>query len=305
MKNVLKKLFKKYNEKKNYSIGLSHFVKIRPNYSQYKNLNNLDYKVYSQNGEDGILDYFLSCLNIDKPKFVEIGIGDYSECNSRFIFERASPKGLVIDCIENLKKKVSKNTKLWKGDLKIINEKINSNNILEILNNNSFLDELDLFSLDIDSTDYWVLKKMPNNFSKIAIIEYNSVFGPDLKITVPNIDNFNRNEYHFSNLCFGASLRAIIDLMEEKNIKFVGTNLARCNAFFILEKYLNNINVNIPDKNNLKNHTNSNIREGRDKSGKLNYISGNERIKSIYDCEVVDLGDNKKIKKIKSFFEKN
>ena len=108
MKNVLKKLFKIYSEKKNYSIGLSHFVKIRPNYSQYKNLNNLDYKVYSQNGEDGILDYFLNCLNIDKPKFVEIGIGDYSECNSRFIFERASPKGLVIDCIENLKKKFQK-----------------------------------------------------------------------------------------------------------------------------------------------------------------------------------------------------
>lgn len=302
MKNVLKKLFKIYSEKKNYSIGLSHFVKIRPNYSQYKNLNNLDYKVYSQNGEDGILDYFLSCLNIDKPKFVEIGIGDYSECNSRFIFERTSPKGLVIDCIENLKKKVSKNVKLWKGDLKIINEKINSNNIIEILNNNSFLDELDLFSLDIDSTDYWVLKKMPNNFSKIAIIEYNSVFGPDLKITVPNIDNFNRNEYHFSNLCFGASLRAIIDLMEEKNFKFVGTNLARCNAFFILEKYLDKINVEIPNKNNLSNHTDSNIRESRDQSGKLNYISGDERIKSIYECDIVDLNDNK-IKKIKSFFE--
>ena len=302
MKNVLKKLFKIYNEKKNYSIGLSHFVKISPNYSQYKNLNNLDYKVYSQNGEDGILDYFLSCLNIDKPKFVEIGIGDYSECNSRFIFERTSPKGLVIDCIENLKKKVSKNVKLWKGDLKIINEKINSNNIIDILNNNSFLDELDLFSLDIDSTDYWVLKKMSNNFSKIAIIEYNSVFGPDLKITVPNIDNFNRNEYHFSNLCFGASLRAIIDLMEEKNFKFVGTNLARCNAFFILEKYLDKINVEIPNKNNLSNHTDSNIRESRDQSGKLNYISGDERIKSIYECDIVDLNDNK-IKKIKSFFE--
>ena len=302
MKNVLKKLFKIYNEKKNYSIGLSHFVKISPNYSQYKNLNNLDYKVYSQNGEDGILDYFLNCLNIDKPKFVEIGIGDYSECNSRFIFERTSPKGLVIDCIENLKKKVSRNAKLWKGDLKIINEKINSNNIIEILNNNSFLDELDLFSLDIDSTDYWVLKKMPNNFSKIAIIEYNSVFGPDLKITVPNIDNFNRNEYHFSNLCFGASLRAIIDLMEEKNFKFVGTNLARCNAFFILEKYLDKINVEIPNKNNLSNHTDSNIRESRDQSGKLNYISGDERIKSIYECDIIDLNDNK-IKKIKSFFE--
>ena len=90
--------------------------------------------------------------------------------------------------------------------------------------------------------------------------------------------------------------------MEEKNFKFVGTNLARCNAFFILEKYLDKINVEIPNKNNLSNHTDSNIRESRDQSGKLNYISGDERIKSIYECDIVDLNDNK-IKKIKSFFE--
>ena len=45
---------------------------------------------------------------------------------------------------------------------------------------------------------------MPSNFSKIAVIEYNSVFGPDFKITTPDIKNFGRKNYHFSNLfwCF-------------------------------------------------------------------------------------------------------
>ena len=47
------------------------------------------------------------------------------------------------------------------------------------------------------------------------------------------VENFDRNKYHFSNLCFGASLKAIVDLMNEKNFSFVGTNLTRCNAFFV------------------------------------------------------------------------
>ena len=50
MEKILKKIFKKYFEKKNYLAGLSHFIKIKPNYDNYKNLNDLDYKVYSQNG---------------------------------------------------------------------------------------------------------------------------------------------------------------------------------------------------------------------------------------------------------------
>ena len=63
--------------------------------SKIRNINDLDYKIFSQNGEDGIIDYLLHALKIDKPKFVEIGVGDYSECNTRFLFERTSPKGLI------------------------------------------------------------------------------------------------------------------------------------------------------------------------------------------------------------------
>ena len=105
---------------------------------------------------------------------------------------------------------------LWKGELNIINKSINSENILKILNENDTLNQLDLFSLDIDGIDYWILEKMPQNFSKIAVLEYNPLFGAELEITVPNIDNFSRTQYHYSNLCFGMSLKAAINLMNKK-----------------------------------------------------------------------------------------
>ena len=92
-----------------------------------------------------------------KPKFIEIGTGDYSESNTRFLFERTNCKGLIVDCIKNLKKKVSRNTKLWKGDLTIVEEFVDSENITKILKDNNFFEEIDLFSLDIYGVDYCVI----------------------------------------------------------------------------------------------------------------------------------------------------
>ena len=57
-----------------------------------------------------------------------------------------------------------------------------------------FLDGIDLFSLDIDGIDYWILKELPIGFCKILVVEYNPYFGSEFKITVPNIKNFNRTK---------------------------------------------------------------------------------------------------------------
>ena len=179
--------------------------------------------------------------------------------------------------------------------------KVNSKNIIDILKRFSALENLDLFSLDIDGIDYWILEKMPVNFSKIAVIEFNSIYGPNLKITTPNIENFDRSKYHFSNLCFETSLKAIVDLMKEKNFSFVGTNLTRCNAF-VQNDYINLINIKLPNQNDLFNHTNSNIRESRDKNDNLNYLSGNERVKNIFECEIFDIEDQK-LKQIQNLFK--
>ena len=164
---------------------------------------------------------------------------------------------------------------------------------MDLLKRNNFESDIDLFSLDIDGIDYWILDKFPKNFSKIVILEFNPTFGPELNITVPNLPNFNRSNYHFSNLCFGMSLTAAINLMESKNFYFLGTNLFRNNAFFISVDYPKNNffkNLNIE---NVRSVSDSNFRESRDKDGNLSYLSGKNKIKKIQDCEVIDL--NRKI----------
>ena len=286
-------IFKEYHHRKLYMIGLSHILNIRQNYSNIKMLSDVDYKIFSQNGEDGILDYILHQLNIEKPKFIEIGVGDYIEANTRFIFERCSPQGAIIDCMEQLEQKVKKNIKLWKGELKIINRAIDSTNISEVMKQTNCSSNLDIFSLDIDGVDYWILDKLPENFSKIAILEYNPIFGNELEVSIPNIQNFDRTKYHYSNLCFGMSLKAAIKIMNKKNFYFLGSNLLKNNAFFVSnkfkkEKFFKNLIIK-----GLEDSTNANFTESRDIEGNLNYLDLKKRIKEISECEVVDLSISK------------
>lgn len=297
IKRFIKRFIKDFQDEKKRMIGLSHFLNIRNKYVDITELSDVDYKIFSQNGEDGIIDYILYSLKIKKPKFIEIGIGDYTESNTRFLFETRSLKGLVIDCISNLKKKINEQVKTWKGELTIEEIFISSKNILDTLEINDFK-EVDIFSIDIDGTDYWILNRLEKNFSNIVIIEYNSLFGPDLEVTVPDIEGFSRNNYHFSNLCYGMSLKAAIRLMDEKNFYFLGTNNLKNNAFFISKKfpkesYFPNLKIE-----SFEEATNSFLSEGRDQTGNLNYLKGNKKINQIKDCEVVDLKnkDNNKIK---------
>ena len=301
--NLVSSLIVHGSPRKIFLIGTSHCSSMRPNYSNVKDLNDLDYKVFSQAGEDGIIDYLLYSLNIKKPKFIEIGVGDYRESNTRFVYERSSCKGLIVDVIENLEQKVKGNINFWKGDLKVVEKEIDSENIIETLNENNFSKDIDLFSLDIDGIDYWVLEKLPNEFSKIIVVEYNAIFGDKLMVSVPNIKGFQRHKYHYSYLCFGASLNALINLLNKKGYIFLGTNLLRTNAFFVLKKFKDKINLDLSNTNQLNKHVDSHIRESRNKKGRLNYLSGKNRLKEIENCEVVDLSDpEEQLVKIKDIY---
>ncbi|MDC2970481.1 hypothetical protein OAY12_04730 [Candidatus Pelagibacter sp.] len=298
---VITKLLRKLNldriffDKIFFNIGLNQISENRKNYDNIDNIQQVELKVFSQNGEDGIIDYLLTKLKLipHSTNFIEIGVGDYRESNTRFIYNRFHSKGVIIDCINDMKKKVKPHVNLWKGDLRICNSFINSNNINEILEKNCDFD-VDVFSLDIDGIDYWIIQKLKKNISKIFIAEFNPVFGSKLKVTVPNIDNFDRTNYHYSNLCYGMSLSALIDVMKEKNFYFVGTNLQKMNAFFVSndfnkKDFFNNLIIG-----SLENYTNSNIRDSRDINNNLNYLSGFEKkIKEIENCKVVNLETNK------------
>ena len=216
-----------------------------------KNLDEVIFKVFSQNNEDAILEYLILSLKLNNIKFVEIGTGDYVESNTRYIYEKYNCDGLIIDNTSNLASKVSKQLDIWKGNLAIEENFVNKDNINKLINKYFNKKKIDILSLDLDGIDYWILNELPEDISKIIVAEYNPYFGAELEITIPYSENFIRSELHSSNLCWGMSLKALINLMEDKGFNFVGSNSLRNNAF-VKNEFINLLSLDSVDTSNLK-----------------------------------------------------
>ena len=269
----------------------SFFLNTRIN--SIKDLDEISFKVFSQNNEDAILEYLVLSLKLKDIKFIEIGTEDYSESNTRYIYEKYNCDGLIIDNTPNLISKVSKQLDVWKGNLEIEENFVNIENINILINKYFPNKNLDIFSLDIDGIDYWIIKELPNDISKIIVAEYNPYFGPDLEITVPYSENFNRSKYHSSNLCWGMSLRALINLMTKKEFIYIGSNSLKNNAFFIKNDLKKLLSLDDIDINKLDSFTNARYRENKDKNNKLQLSSPDQNLDLIKECKVLDLKTNK------------
>ena len=218
--------------------------KILSNLNYQKKINDLaevEWGVFSQFGEDGILNWLISFFP-DIPKiFVEIGVGDYTECNTRLLLDGYGWRGHIFEGDSPSIDKIKKSKDLWKKNIDINKSFINKKNINELLKKKVKEKEIGVLSLDIDGNDFWVWKAIESIKPKIFICEYNSLFGDMLPLSVPYNKNFIRSNAHYSNQYFGASINAMIKLSESKGYTFVGTPSTGVNAFFIETKYANNI----------------------------------------------------------------
>lgn len=260
--------------------------------NRIKDLSDVEFSVFSQWGEDGIIDWIINKIERLPKIFLEIGTEDYTESNTRFLLMNKNWDGFLIEGDKNKVNKIKSQQIFWKYNLKVKNEFINKENINKIIKEISIPKKIGLLSLDIDSIDYWILKEIKEVDPTIIICEYNSIFGTSKSITVPYKKNFIRNKEHFSNLYYGASIKAFIDLMIKKNYIFIGTNSAGNNAFFVKRKFLK-FNKIIKNKKIF----NSKFREGRDKNGKLNFLDKKKSLEKIQDKLVFDISSktNKKI----------
>ena len=104
MINYLKYRFKNLLNNNKKRLGEIHIAQSKTNYNKIKNIRDAEIKIFSQFGEDGIINFLLHKLNFkNNISFVEIGTGDYEEANTRFLCETMISRGLLIDKIHELK----------------------------------------------------------------------------------------------------------------------------------------------------------------------------------------------------------
>lgn len=245
-------------------------------------LHQVEFKVFSQWGDDGIIQYLIHKIKIENKYFIEFGVENYLESNTRFLLMNNNWSGLVMDGSKKHIDFIQNDSIYWKYDLAAKNAFITAENINQLISEEGINGNIGLLHIDIDGNDYWVWKAINTIRPDIVIVEYNSVFGIEKPITVPYQPDFVRTKSHFSNLYFGVSLLALCDLAEEKGYDFVGTNQAGNNAYFVIKNKSNNLKVLTPEEGFVI----SKFKEGRDKQGHLTLIRGKERKTIIQGLEV-------------------
>jgi hypothetical protein len=250
-------------------------------------LKDYEFKIYSQFGDDGIIQYLIKNISIENETFIEFGVENYSESNTKFLLMNNNWSGFVIDGSKSNIKNIKKNKWFWKYDLNCLCEFITKDNINQLLDKSGFKN-LGILHIDIDGVDFHVLEAIDfiDLNPSILILEYNSVFGSERAITVPYNEKFIRTNTHHSNLYFGASLKALTYLADKKGYSLIGCNSAGNNAYYIKKELLNE---QIKSKTTEEAFVLSKFREERDKKGRLTFNGSEKRLDSIKGLKVINV----------------
>lgn len=246
-----------------------------------------EFKVFSQFGDDGIIQYLVHQIGMsgDLQTFIEFGVQDYQESNTRFLLMNDNWRGLILDGSKSNMDKVMQGSDYWRYDLTTVTAFIDRDNINDLFIRHGFTGEIGLLSIDIDGNDYWVWERIEAVNPMIVVAEYNSTFGAQYAVTIPYDATFQRSRAHYSNLYWGASLKAFCLLAERKGYTFVGSNSAGNNAYFVrLDKLANIKPLDIE-----QGYVSARFRESRNAEGDLTYLGSAARLQEISDMDVFDI----------------
>jgi hypothetical protein len=282
---IIKKILDRINSNNNFcreldsvKILLGNIISQNNRKKNEDNISSYEFSIFSQWGDDGIIDYLINNLNIKNKSFIEFGVQDYTECNTKFLLMNRNWRGLIIDESTNLINKIKNSDIYWRYDLTAIKSFITKKNINNIFKDNNFVGTIGLLSIDIDGNDYWIWDSINSVDPEIVIIEYNSRLGFEKAITIPYREDFERKKAHYSNIYYGASLKALINLGKKKNYIFIGCNSAGNNAYFIKS---NLENSKIKEIKIEQGFVHSKFRESRDENGNKNYLAFEEEKKIL------------------------
>jgi hypothetical protein len=256
------------------------------------NLRDAEFKVFSQGGEDGIIQYLVQRLPESDGSFVEVGVEDYSESNTRFLLAHNNWRGLIIDGGEAHSAFVTSTGLRWRHQIETVTAFITAENVNGVIGDAGFAGDIDLLSMDIDGNDYWVLAELSVISPKVIVAEYNSLFGKEHSVTIPYSPDFRRDLVHESRLYYGASLSALTRLLREKHYRLVGTNSSGNNAFFVRSDVPTELKELTPEDA----FRPTQFREARAAMGNLTYQSApTELLRSIGDFPLIEVPSQREI----------
>jgi hypothetical protein len=185
------------------------------------------FRLRSQNEEDGIILALMKAGGAKTRRFVEIGSGGTGG-NAATLAADFGWSGLMVDAsrkaIEQVKQTFGSNP-----GVVAVRAMVTPDTINRLLEQQGFTGEVDLFSIDVDSIDYWLLEAMTACQPRVLVMEYNALFGAERAVTLPNQPKPANAPKGYS----GASLTAIEKLARRKGYRLVLCEESGVNAFFL------------------------------------------------------------------------
>jgi hypothetical protein len=196
----------------------------------------VEFRCYSQNGEDGILLYLFSLLGTTNRKVVEICAGDGHECNAANLIINHGWRGLLLDGdadqVARGQQFYASGRNTWVAPPTFAHAWVTAENVNSLVEDHGFAGEIDLLSLDMDGNDYWILNALDCIQPRVLVLEFNSHCGPDRSLTIPYQPAF-RLDFSVQPYRCGASLSAFVKLGQKKGYRLVGVQSLGFNAFFV------------------------------------------------------------------------
>lgn len=186
--------------------------------------------VFSQNGEDGVIEFIFSSIGTTNKEYVEFGCDGGHECQARYLTECCGWHGLLMDGGD------------WGDSVK--KEFVTAENVNALFRKYGVDQEPDLLSIDIDGNDYWVRKAIVDYRPRLIVHDYNGLFKPPISVTIAYDPQFiwPGNDYA------SASLAALVKLNKVMGYTLVYCERRGVNAFFLRNDLLD---VEVPSMEEL------------------------------------------------------
>lgn len=201
------------------------------------NLQSFEKKVFSQNGEDGVIEQIFALIGFTNRFYVEIGVEDGRECNTRYLREVYDCHGIQLD------------RDYSNPELHLYQELITTENINQVFIKYQVPHEFDLLSIDVDGNDFYLWFSLEKIYQpRVVVVEYNSSHSPKEDKVVP----YSTQRCWDGTNYFGASILAWKNLADKKGYSLIyadsqGINLFMVRNDVLSEKNLTFLNTNIPE----------------------------------------------------------
>jgi hypothetical protein len=189
-------------------------------------------QIYSQNGEDGIIEEIFERIGVTNKFFIEIGSSNGLENNTALLL-LSDWQGIWVEGSQDSCRQAHKHWTEYveMNFLKIVSERINIANFQSLLIEHGAPAEPDLFSLDIDHNTPHIFKEMTHFKPRVLVLEYNGIF----PVTSEWESHYNPDLGWDGTYKFVSSFKPLEITARQKGYQLVHCDSTGTNAFFVRE----------------------------------------------------------------------